>query len=150
MTTKAQTPASDASAVGLQSRIRAALKDIADTVASRSTRTAIAVPGNEISAAMYEIFSNAARIPDYDHDAAGVRRYSSTVEYVSDEIPSDPIDLMVRADTDGDSRVIVEVIGVGVDTTIPLDLQVAEQLFLSGLAAVAYARAVHDKPTPVD
>lgn len=132
--------------VGLQTRIRAALSDIADVAAARSTRVAIVVPGDLISEAMYEIFTDAARIPDYAPDAPE-RRYSSVVEYVSDEIPPDPIDLYVYADTahEGAPRVALRVADGEAITDLTLDLGVAEEFFLAGLAAVAHLRA-----TPVD
>lgn len=154
MTTEPQSPPKidpdPAPAVGLQSRIRAALKDVADDVASKS-RVVIAVPGKEISEAMYRIFSDVPHVPDYDPETAGARTYSSVVEYASDEVPADPIDLKVSAlADDGDPRVFVEVVDTDCQVDVSLDLQVAEEFFLAGLAAVAHARATRDRPTPVD
>lgn len=155
MTTEPQSPPKidpdPAPAVGLQSRIRAALKDVADDVASKS-RVVIAVPGKEISEAMHRIFSDVPHVPDYVPETAGARTYSSTVEYASDEVPPEPVDLTVRALTEdaSDPRVFVEVIDGDYQVDIPLDLQVAEEFFLAGLAAVAHARATRDRPTPVD
>lgn len=139
---------------GLQTRIRAALKAVADEVASKNTRTVIAVPGKEISRAMFEIFSDVPHVPDYtEEQASGALHFDSVTEYASDEIPPDPSRVTVYVDDqDGnadDPKVVLAVDGGQEILRVPLTAEVAENLFLSGLAACAYARP-RSRYTPVD
>lgn len=157
MTQTTQEVPADASGAGLMTQIREALRHVADDVAAKNTRTVIAVPGKEISEAMFRIFGNVPRIPDYDPDAAGEAHYDSVIEnYAADEIPPDPVRLTVRVDEDGeraDDPVVVITFDDG-QATVPtsFDPDVAERLFLEGLAACRYARArsKYAAPDPVD
>lgn len=157
MTQTTQEPVASDPNAGMLTRIREALRQVADDVAAKNTRTVIAVPGKEISEAMFRIFSDVPRVPDYDPEAAGKSHHDSVIEnYAADEIPPDPIRLSVWADEEGDraddpSVVIAFDDGQAVVRT-PFDPDVAERLFLEGLAACRYARArsKYAAPHPVD
>lgn len=154
--TESQATASPAPlADGLQTRIRAALKDVADDVASRNTRTVIAVPGKEISAAMFEIFSDVPHTPDYtEEQAAGLQHFDSVTVYASDEIPPDPFRVSVNVDEQddnaGDPKVVLTVDDGQQVTRVPFTPEVAERLFLAGLAACNYARPLSRYAPSVD
>lgn len=133
-------------ATGMQSRIRAALKRVADQ-AGASTRIPIAVPGPQITEAMWKIFSDVPRIPDYDQEMANQRTWCSEVPYVSDEIPPEPeeIGVYVEADPDGVDKVQIELTDrEGHPHKILLNVAEAEEFFLAGLAATTFLRSRQD------
>lgn len=136
-------------ATGIQSRIRAALKDVADEVAVKSTRIAIAVPGQEIAAAMWKIFNDVPHIPDYDPEN-GKRTWSSAVEFASDEIPEDPAEVSVRATT-GDlyeQRVTITLKTADGVHEVELDRAQAEEFFLTGLSATTFLLSLGGRGAP--
>ena len=129
--------------------MRAELHRIADEVAARNTRTAIAVPGAEIFDAMARIFSDVPHVPDYD-PVAEPEKFTSYIEYATDVVPDDPIDVLVRARSgDSEPEVVVTLVEGGQERDVSFDPDVAERLFLAGLAACAHARAQREV-TPVD
>lgn len=134
---------------GLRTRMTEEFRRIADDAAARNTRTAIVVPGPQIVEAMSEIFSDVPHIPDYD-PAATPETFTSYVEYASDVVPDDPIDVAVHARPgDGSPEVTMVVTENGQERDISFDPDVAERFFLAGLAACNHARQLRDR-TPVD
>lgn len=139
---------------GIQSRIRDALRKVADEAASRSTRMAIVVPGGPIADAMFEIFSDVPRVPDYDEQAAASRHYDGVVDYVPDQVPPDAHRLCIYVDESGENagypKVVISVDDGHAVTGVPFDPDVAQEMFLAGLAACAYAQAGSRYAVPVD
>lgn len=126
----------------MQTRIRDSLEQVANKVAARS-RIPIAVPGPEISEAIWEIFSDVPRIPDYDPTE---RVWSNTVTYAADEVPPDPADVSIAIEGD-ENQLMINVAPPGQDPIrMPFEPAAAEELFLAGLAAVAEVRRRRDDP----
>jgi hypothetical protein len=138
---------------GLMTRMREALRQVADEVGARAS-IPVAVPGKEISEAMFRIFSDVPRVPDFDPEQAAATSYHSVVEFESDEVPPPPVALRVFVDEEGsnvdDPKVVLAIPAVA--DLITLDPDEAERLFLAGLAACKYARARsrYAAPDPVD
>jgi hypothetical protein len=140
---------------GLMTRIRAALKEVADQAAEK-TSMAIVIPGAEIAEAMFKVFAGTPKIPYYDPEQAAETAFSSVVKYEPDEIPAEPTPVQVFIDESGDNAddpQVLLVIGKGDGVmTVPFDPETAEALFLAGLAACAFAkpRSRFAAPNPVD
>jgi hypothetical protein len=129
----------DESKTGVDSRLREALSRVADDLAAKHTRMAIAVPVKQIITAVFEVIADLPRIPDYDSTLAAKQVWSSEVVYASDEVPDDPAECTVRVNG---AAVAVRVIEDGADTEVLLNPQHAEGFFLAGLAAVAHLKMV--------
>lgn len=140
---------------GLTTRIRAALRDVADQAAEK-TSMPIVVPGAQITEAMLKVFAGTPKVPDYNHEQALETSFGSVVKYESDEIPTDPIPVRVYVDETGenvDDPQVMVTFGIGErEFVVPFDPETAEALFLAGLAACAYAkpRSRYAAPNPVD
>jgi hypothetical protein len=144
----------------MMTRMRDALRQVADEVGAKAS-IPVAVPGREISEAMFRIFSDVPRVPDFDPALARETSYTSVVEFESDEVPPPPVSLRVFVDEeDGnadDPKVVLAILGLAalasdVADLIALDPDEAERLFLAGLAACKYARArsKYAAPDPID
>lgn len=138
---------------GLTTRIRAALRDVADQAAEK-TSMPIVVPGAQITEAMLKVFAGTPKVPDYDHERAAGASFGSVVKYESDEIPTAPIPVRVFVDESGenaDDPQVMVTFGIGErEFLVPFDPETAEALFLAGLAACAYAkpRSRYAAPNP--
>lgn len=140
---------------GLMTRIRAALKEVADQAAEK-TSMAIVIPGAQIAEAMLKVFAGTPKVPDYDAESAIETSFGSVVKYEPDEIPTDPIPVQVFVDDTGenvDDPQVMLTFGIGERVfLVPFDPETAEALFLAGLAACAFAkpRSRFAAPNPVD
>jgi len=153
MTHRTQQLQADDPRAGLTTQMREALRQVADEVGARAS-IPVAVPGKEISEAMFKIFSDVPRIPDFDPELAREVTYTSVVEFEPDEVPPPPVSLRVFVDQENDNaddpKVILALPEVA--DMVAFDPDEAERLFLAGLAACRYARARsrYAAPDPVD
>ncbi|HYF74526.1 MAG TPA: hypothetical protein VD864_16980, partial [Nocardioides sp.] len=105
------------------------------------TRVPIAVPGRQISEAMFKLFSSVPNVPDYDPEVAEQQTFAEAVVHAPDEVPPDPNELRARAHAD-DGIVWVSAAETGTGVIgVQLDPDEAERFGLAVLAAVAYVRA---------
>jgi hypothetical protein len=131
---------------GLDSRLREEFINVAEAVAAKNTRVAIAVPVKPLVEATLRVVAGLPRVPDYDSVSAHLTTWSEASEYSVIEAPeADPDSLGVFVRTDGPDagQVCVELTRPGDDvtTTLDFDPEYIESFFLAGLAACAYARA---------
>jgi len=130
--------------VGLRSRIREAMRQVADDMAAASTRVAIAVPVKQITTALLELLPTLADVPDYDPGLAEKRIWAAIPQAVDDTDPEfDDLDVIgpevsVRA-VGGEVVMVVTAPTVG-RLEIPLTALDAREFFLSGVAAAEHAR----------
>lgn len=123
---------------GTDALLRDQLGRIADEVAARNTRVAIALPVPEIISLFHRVVPSMPRIPDYDATLAPSQVWSAAPDFSTDEIPEQAPELRVQlgnAEEIGD-QVVVTVETIGAVVRCPLPLERAEQFFLAGLAAV--------------
>lgn len=153
MTHRIQELPADDPRAGLMTQMREALRQVADEVGARAS-IPVAVPGKEISEAMFKIFGDVPHIPDFDPELARETDFTSVVEFEPDEVPPPPVSLRVFVDEeDGnadDPKVVLAL--PEVSDLVAFDPDEAERLFLAGLAACRYARARsrYAAPNPVD
>jgi len=153
MTPRIQELGADDPRAGMATRMRDALRQIADEVGARAS-IPVAVPGKEITEAMFRLFSDVPRVPDFDPGLARETDFTSVVEFEPDEVPPPPVSVRVFVDEeDGnadDPKVVLAIPDVA--DLVAFDPDEAERLFLAGLAACKYARArsKYTAPGPVD
>jgi hypothetical protein len=132
---------------GLDSRLREAFMRVADDLAAKNTRVAVAVPVKQLLKATLHTIQDLPRVPDYDAVSAHLARWSEATEYSPTEVPdSDPdsLGVFVRDQGPDVGKVCVEFTRSADDVTSTLDFEdpvYAESFFLAGLAACAYAKA---------
>lgn len=130
--------------VGLRSRIREAMRQVADDTASASTRVAIAVPVKQITTALMALLPQLADVPDYDAELAEQRVWAAIPQAVDDDDPElDDLDAIgpevaVRA-VGGEVHMVVTASAIG-RLEIPLTALDAREFFLAGVSAAEHAR----------
>lgn len=119
--------------VGVDSKLKQRLSDMADEVGAKNTRIAIAVPVREIIAIFHDVFDSVPHVPDYDPERDGLR-WGGLAAYSPGEVPEPTPEVGVKLTDDGVS-VVFETGETSDDAE--LTLAQAEAFFLVGLAAVA-------------
>jgi len=129
--------------VGLRSRIREALRTVADEAGAANTRVVIAVPVKQITNALMALLPQLADVPDYDPMLAEQRVWTGIPQAVDDTDPEFddldviPPDLAVRA---VGGEVVVRVRYPGGEVEVPLTAIDAREFFLHGVSAAEHAR----------
>jgi hypothetical protein len=119
--------------VGVDSKLKQRLSDMADEVGARNTRVAIAVPVREIIAIFHDVFDNMPHVPDYSPEREGLR-WGGLAAYSPTEVPEAQAEVGVKLTEEGVSVIFGT---VETEDAAPLTLAQAKEFFLAGLAAVA-------------
>lgn len=125
---------------GTASRLRAALKAVADELAVKHTSIAIVLPVKEVLATVFRVIEDVPRIPDYDPELAKEQAWRTATGFSHIELFDDPEELKVMADQAEDRVTMTVQSSADSAHVLNLDVAEAEGFFLAGLAAVAHLK----------
>ncbi|HZA71478.1 MAG TPA: hypothetical protein VE476_01050 [Propionibacteriaceae bacterium] len=123
--------------VGVDSKLKQRLSDMADEIGAKNTRVAIAVPVRQIIGIFHEVYGDVPHVPDYDPDRDDRQRWGGLAAYSPSEVPDAQNEVGLRL---ADDAVIVDMEGFtggGWEDCAVLNLEQAKDYFLTGLALVA-------------
>lgn len=122
--------------VGVDSKLRQRLSDMADEMGAKNTRVAIAVPVKEIISIFHDVYAAVPHVPDFDPEVAD-RRWGGIGSYSPGEVPDPQNEIGVRLTDDGVAVTFETFEAGGTSDDAVLALDQAEEFFLAGLSAVA-------------
>jgi hypothetical protein len=123
--------------VGVDSKLKQRLSDMADEIGAKNTRVAIAVPVRQIIAIFHEVFSDVPHVPDFDPGRDERQRWGGLTAYSPGEVPDAQNEAGLRLLDDGVAIDLEGFTGGGWEECAVLTLEQAKDYFLHGLALVA-------------